>query len=208
MNKQMYDRFIKNRHPYPGYNFCMFLDGVKIGCKSISGLTLTKDNFEAFHEGGYNNNVSIHRDSRKEANRLVLQKGLGFFNPAKFLPKIHVMLLLVYDADAKKPIHAYAFSPGYVESISVSEFNATESSVIIDTIEILYDFAIEIDLTGRTTPIMYMQQLAAEAEEEAYSLEQQSRTVDSIREHNAAVRAAKKSAAGAEDSGDTENIEY
>lgn len=208
MDKKMHDMFIKNSYPYPGYNFCMFLDGVKIGFKSISGLTLTKDKFEPFHEGGDNNNIHIHRDSRTDANRLVLTKGLGFFNPAKFLPKIHVMLLLVYDADMKKPIHAYAFSPGYVENISVSDFNATESSVIIDTIEILYDFAIEIDLTGRTTPVMYAQMMAAEAEEAAYSLDRQNRTVSEIARHNAEVRMNKRKKTAPHDESVTDSIEY
>ena len=113
-----------------------------------------------------------------------------------------------YDADMKKPIHAYAFSPGYVENISVSDFNATESSVIIDTIEILYDFAIEIDLTGRTTPVMYAQMMAAEAEEAAYSLDRQNRTVSEIARHNAEVRMNKRKKTAPHDESVTDSIEY
>lgn len=178
-------------YPYPGYNFCMFLDGLKIGFKTVSGLTLKKENYTPYHEGGDNFFVGIHRNSKSDANRLTLTKGLGFFNPSKLMSKVNVMLMVVFD-NSGKPIHAYAFSPGYIESVTVSDFNAQESSVIIDTTVIMYDFAVEIDLTGRTTMAAYVAKTISDVTSASDREQRTSETVARIAKHNAEVLAAKK----------------
>ncbi|MGN0596252.1 MAG: hypothetical protein ACI4J1_02850 [Ruminiclostridium sp.] len=188
--------FLTSAYPYSGYNFCMILDGFKLGFKSVSGLTLKKDNYIAHHEGGYNMTVGIHRAEKREINHLTLTKGLGFFNPSKLMSKIHVMMLLVFGED-RKLLHAYVFSPGFVESVSVSDFDAQESRLLIDTTVIAYDFAVEIDLTGRTTPIAYAMSIAARIAEQSAAETASENTVKKIREHNESVKKHKESAADA-----------
>lgn len=184
--------FLTSAYPYSGYNFCMILDGFKLGFKSVSGLTLKKENYVAHHEGGYNMTVGIHRAEKRDINHLTLTKGLGFFNPSKLMSKIHVMMLLVFGDDASL-LHAYVFSPGYVESVSVSDFDAQESRLLIDTTVIAYDFAVEIDLTGRTTPVAYAMSIAARIAEQSAAENAADDAVKKIKEHNQKVKEQKES---------------
>jgi len=183
--------FLTSAYPYSGYNFCVVLDGFKLGFKSVSGLTLRNENYSAFHEGGKNLTVAVHRGEKKELNHLTLKKGLGFFNPSKLMSKIHVMILMVFDS-GKTLRHAYVFSPGYVESVSVSDFNAQESTLLIDTTVIAYDYAVEIDLTGRTTPAAYAMSLAQRLMEQSAIESETAETVRRIREHNEQAQLLKK----------------
>ncbi len=182
--------FLTSAYPYSGYNFCVVLDGFKLGFKSVSGLVLRNENYSAFHEGGENLTVAVHRGEKNELNHLTLKKGLGFFNPSKLMSKIHVMILMVFDG-SKKLSHAYVFSPGYVESVSVSEFNAQESTLLIDTTVIAYDYAVEVDLTGRTTIAAYTMSIAQRLIEQSAIESETAETVRRIREHNEQARLTK-----------------
>lgn len=196
--------FLTSAYPYSGYNFCMVLDGFKLGFKSVSGLTLKKENYSAFHEGGNNLTVAVHRGEKRDLNHLTLTKGLGFFNPSKLMSKIHVMILMVFGDDGSL-LHAYVFSPGYVESVSVSDFDAQESKLLIDTTVIAYDYAVEIDLTGRTTPVAYAMSIAARISERYEAASAAEANVKKVKEHNEKVRQQKKSAAQA---GSAPPVEY
>ena len=172
-----------NAYPFPGYNFCVYMDAVKIGFQSVSGLTLKKDSYAAFHEGGSNFSIEMHREEKKEPNRLVLSKGLGFFNPSKSLSKIAVLLLVVHD-ERHKPIHAYYFTNAYVEQVTVSEFDAEQSRALIDTTTIIYDSAIEVDLSRIMDAAAYLNR-SSSAQEEGTAANP---TVERIRKHNEEVR--------------------
>lgn len=196
--------FLTSAYPYSGYNFCMVLDGFKLGFKSVSGLTLKKENYSAYHEGGDNLTVAVHRGEKRELNHLTLTKGLGFFNPSKLMSKINVMILMVFGDDGSL-LHAYVFSPGYVESVSVSDFDAQESKLLIDTTVIAYDFAVEIDLTGRTTPVAYAASIAARYAEQAAAESATRANIEKIKEHNKKIAEQKQSAAK---SGSAPPVEY
>ncbi len=184
-------RIINGNYPYPGYNFCMFLDGYKIGFKSVSGLTLKNDSYAPFHESGSNFELEVHRNAKTELNRLTLTKGVGTFNPSKIMSKINVMLMLVY-SESGQPVRGYAFSAGYVESVTVSEFDAQDSRVIIDTTVILYDRAAEVDLTGSSSVEAYALQQTNLAVEKSFRQLQNAANAAKISEHNAKVKAKLK----------------
>ncbi len=183
--------FLASAYPYPGYNFRVVLDGYSLGFKSVSGLTLRNENYSAFHEGGENLTVAVHRGEKSELNHLTLKKGLGFFNPSKLMSKINVMILMVFD-EGKKLSHAYVFSPGYVESVSVSDFDAQDNALLIDTTVIAYDFAVEVDMTGRTTPDAFKRFLRQRLEEQTAAETAAADTIRRIKEHNARARLLKK----------------
>lgn len=183
-------------YPFPGYNFCVVIDTVKLGFRSVSGLTLKKDAYAPFHEGGDNFSLAIHREEKKEPSRLILSKGVGSFNPSKDMSKVSVLLLLVLD-EHHIPIHAYYFTNAFVEQVTVSDFDAAESRVMIDTTTIIYDSATEIDLSGRTGRGAYLKQVAAQAK--AALIDPGAETTERIREHNRKIkeeRQKKASAAG------------
>ncbi len=172
-------------YPFPGYNFCVVIDTVKLGFRSVSGLTLKKDSYTPFHEGGENFSLAIHREEKKEPSRLVLTKGVGSFNPTKDMSKVSVLLLLVLD-EHHLPVHAYYFTNAFVEQITVSDFDAAESRVMIDTTTIIYDSATEIDLSGRTSRSAYKRQNAAQALAALADIGTQ--TTERIREHNRKIK--------------------
>lgn len=194
---------LTSAYPFSGYNFCVVLDGFKLGFQTVSGLTLRNESYTAFHESGHNLTVAVHRQEKKELNHLTLTKGLGFFNPSKLLSKIHVMILMVFSEGGTLQ-HAYVFSPGYVEKVSVSDFNAQESRLLIDTTVIAYDFAVEIDLTGRTTPVAYAMNIAARIEEKSQAERTAEANVRKIEEYNKQVKLRQKQ----ESSSSAPPIEY
>ncbi len=191
VNIKDYRRIINGSYPYPGYNFCMFLDGYKIGFKSVSGLTLRKENYSPFHESGDNFELEVHRNAKSELNKLILTKGVGTFNPTKLMSKINVMLMLVY-GESGDPKIGYAFSAGYVESVTVSDFEAAESKLIIDTTVILYDKAVEIDLTGNSSNLAYVQRQQDLRAAKAFENGASSANIAHIKAHNAKVKASSK----------------
>ncbi len=188
-----------NAYPFPGYNFCVYMDALKTGFRSVSGLTLKKDSYTAFHEGGDNFSIAVHREEKKEPNRLVLSKGVGTFNPAKFISKVAVLLLVVHD-EHHQPIHAYFFTGAYVEQVVVSDFDAEQSRVLIDTATIIYDSATEVDISGRTGVSAYLKSSGAGEDDSAVT----SASVERIRQHNEEIR---KKRAEQHDSGTKAPIE-
>ncbi len=185
-------------YPFPGYNFCVYLDALKIGFRSVSGLTIKKDSYTAFHEGGDNFSLALHREERKEPNRLVLSKGVGAFNPAKSISKVAVLLLVVHD-EHHTPIHAYYFTGAYVEQVVVSDLDAEQSRVLIDTATIIYDSATEVDLSGRTGFSAYLKSSGGQDNSAVTSA-----SVERIRRHNEEIR---KNRAERQDSGAKAPIE-
>ncbi len=169
----------------------MFLDDLKIGFQSVSGLVLKKEKYDPFHESGENFELAVHRGSKTELNRLTLTKGVGAFNPSKLMSKINVMLMLVYDS-AGIPVRGYAFSAGYVESVSVSDFNAEQSRVLIDTTVILYDWAVEVDLIGASSAELYAIMSAQKAFEKSRISLISGVNAAKIAAHNAAVKEKKQ----------------
>ncbi len=178
-------------YPFPGYNFCLYIDALKIGFRSVSGLTLKKDAYTAFHEGGTNFGLSILREEKKEPCRMTLSKGVGSYNPAKSMSKITVLILMVMD-EYHKPVHAYYFSNAYVEQVTVSDLDAESSQTMIDSITIIYDSATEIDLSGRTGISAYREQLSAAAAENSGTSEA---NIERIRQHNEEIRRKRSEAA-------------
>ncbi len=175
-------------YPFRGYNFCVFMDMYKIGFKTISGLTLRNDSYVAFHEGGQNFSVDLHRDRRNDINHLTLTKGLGSFNPSKKMSTVGVFLLVVFN-DFGIPLNAYSLSCARIESVTVSDFDALTSQCIIDTTVIAYDQATEIDLACVNTLAGYGLQTAAEIAEIAAKAVTTAKNVADIAAHNAKVSA-------------------
>lgn len=169
-------------YPYSGYNFCMILDGYKIGFQKASGITLRNDNYYPYHEGGFNQSVSIFRNENKDYNELVLEKGVGFFNPTKLQTSFGVMLLVAYNA-RHEVARVYGFSGGIVSKITVSEFDASTSKVQIDTTSILYDSAFEIELDGNQKD-RYMAEKGAGQTQAAMTGEAGLMSIQRIKSHN------------------------
>lgn len=187
----MNEESIAKQYPFPGYNFCMYFDDVRVGFKSISGLTVKKNNFQAYQEGGNNAFLEVQLNRKTELNRLTLTKGVGYFNPAKIKSKINMMLLLVFDTNNELLV-GYAFSPGYVESITVSDFDAVDSKVMLDTTVILYDYVEEVNFSDRVY-ISYNDESKLQTTASQEKAQRNNVSTDEIAKSNKAAAAMSKS---------------
>lgn len=169
----------------------MYFDDVRVGFKSISGLTVKKNNFQAYQEGGNNAFLEVQLNRKTELNRLTLTKGVGYFNPAKIKSKINMMLLLVFDTNNELLV-GYAFSPGYVESITVSDFDAVDSKVMLDTTVILYDYVEEVNFSDRVY-ISYNDESKLQTTASQEKAQRNNVSTDEIAKSNKAAAAMSKS---------------
>lgn len=125
-----------------GYNFYVELNGIAMSFSRVSGLG-KGTSMETIQEGGLNNRIHFLRGAAEEQS-LTLEYGttsdtaaLDQLVPGRYLPKgvyIHVM----NDAfDRSKS--SYALSGCYIKKINFGELNASDSRLLISTIEITYD---------------------------------------------------------------------
>jgi phage tail-like protein len=146
------------RYPIPGFHFMVTFDGLPFGIaiidsqfSEVSGLTAELAT-EELTEGGENR--FVHKlPVRVKYPNLVLKRGLfplstplirwakEAINNLDIKP-CSVMVTLLNDLHV--PVKIWNFSNAYPVKLQVSDFKATDNSLVIETIELAYDYFHEL----------------------------------------------------------------
>lgn len=127
----------------PGHNFLLLLGPLKLSFSKITGID-NELSIEMIHEGGVNDRVIPLYTPKKTYGKLIFQHGIGDFNlmnqnftMASFGHLLQLPGTIVSFSNNK--IHRiYCFTQCAPVKWSISELDATNSSVIIDTIEVIH----------------------------------------------------------------------
>ena len=125
-----------------GYNFFVEINGLAMSFSRVSGLAKSAS-MQPMQEGGFNGRVHFLRGSVEEQS-LTLEYGtttdttaLEQLVPGRYLPK-GVYVNVMNDAFHSSKC-SYALSGCYIKRINFGELNASDSRLIINNIEIVYD---------------------------------------------------------------------
>lgn len=128
-----------------GYNFFVEINGIAMSFSRVSGLGRSAA-MQSFQEGGFNNRVHYLRGNMEEQS-LTLEYGtttemaaLDQLMPGRYLPK-GVYIQVMNDAFESSQC-SYSLSGCYIKKINFGELNASESRLMINSIEITYDHMI------------------------------------------------------------------
>jgi phage tail-like protein len=140
-----------NYYPPVAFHFRVDIDGLTTGDKDasfqeVSGLNATVGEF-TYNEGGENR--FVHRlPDRITYDKLVLKRGMlvgsaliAWFRDAvesfRFDPKDLVVTLL---NENHEPLEAWNFVKAYPVKWSISNFNAQGNEVVVETIELAFQY--------------------------------------------------------------------
>ena len=125
-----------------GYNFFVEINGIAMSFSRVSGLSKSAS-MEPMQEGGFNGRVHFLRGNMEDQS-LTLEygtttdtKALEQLVPGRYLPK-GVYINVMDDAYNSSKL-SYALSGCYIKRINFGELNASDSRLIINNIEIVYD---------------------------------------------------------------------
>ena len=125
-----------------GYNFFVELNGIAMSFSRVSGLG-RGTSFQSVQEGGLNGRVHYLRGTVEEQT-VTLEYGttndtavLDQLVPGRYLPK-GVYINVMNDAFESSRC-SYTLSGCYIKNIRFGELNASESRLMINTIELTYD---------------------------------------------------------------------
>ena len=128
-----------------GYNFYVELNGIAMSFSRVSGLSRSAS-MQPFQEGGFNSRVHYLRGNMDEQS-LTLEygttaevKALDQLMPGRYLPK-GVFVQVMNDAFENSHC-SYSLSGCYIKRINFGELNASDSRLVINSIEITYDHMI------------------------------------------------------------------
>ena len=146
-----------NYYPPVAFHFRVDIDGLTTGDKDVSfqevsGLNATVGEY-TYNEGGENR--FVHRlPDRITYDKLVLKRGMlvgsaliGWFRDAveafRFDPKDIVVTLL---NENHEPLEAWNFVKAYPVKWSISDFNAQGNEIVVETIELVYQYFIRMEV--------------------------------------------------------------
>lgn len=129
-----------------GYNFMVFLGPVELPCSKVSGIMSIKDT-ETIAEGGVDNRVYTLDATPSTEKILILERGASLSVTAdyilqpgyRFSTDILVFVLDIY----KVPRWLYTFTGGYVKKVSYTDFDAMRSEIVIEKMEIAYEWMLK-----------------------------------------------------------------
>jgi phage tail-like protein len=151
---------VPNETPYyppVGFHFEVTIDGIgdsssiDIQFQEVSGLN-AEIGLETIKEGG-ENRFEHRLPGRSKYGNLVLKRGLvEMFDSNAYLwfqdavtgvafdPQTVTIKLMTQDDDGFFPLSEWSFVRAYPVKWSVSSFKATENAIVIDTLELAYQF--------------------------------------------------------------------
>ena len=125
-----------------GYNFIVYLEGKKIPFQRVSGLA-DQGSFETLREGGRNSVVYSLRNQADSQRTVTLEKGLlsdememTLYQPGYRLKEEIAVFMLGQNQRIRK---AYYLQGCVVNKISLSDFAASDSTLVTGTIELSYE---------------------------------------------------------------------
>ena len=124
------------------YNFFVEINGIAMSFSRVTGLGRSTS-MQPVQEGGFNSRVHFLRGNAEEQS-LTLEYGtttdttaLEQLIPGRYLPK-GVYINVMDDAFSSSKC-SYALSGCYIKRINFGDLSASESRLIINSIEITYD---------------------------------------------------------------------
>lgn len=122
------------------YRFVVYVLGVGLGFRSISGIKMSAA-FEPLQVGGQNNYPVMLAVPVKEAGKLVMERGvtplraLGMFNPGtKLADEMQISIL----TELGLPGVSYSVKEPLLESIELSKLDAQDSTVLVETFSVFH----------------------------------------------------------------------
>mgnify|MGYP002644017828 CR=1 FL=1 len=127
--------------PIPGYRFTVFLNGLVMGYKNISGISREIET-ESYKEGGLNTKVHIFPKACGKESVLCMEKGVykGVGHP--FYPvgeKLPGVLMLAVTDSFGIPAKSYIFNGLLIKKWEAGDLNAEENSLFIERFEVCYE---------------------------------------------------------------------
>lgn len=127
----------------PGHNFLLLIGPLELSFSKITGID-NELSIETIREGGVNDRVITLYTPKKDYGKLTFQHGIGDFNlmnqnftMARFGYLLQLPGTIVSFSNNK--IHRiYCFSQSAPVKWSISELDASNGSIIIDTIEMIH----------------------------------------------------------------------
>lgn len=126
-----------------GYNFQVYFDDRKVSFARVSGIEKSIST-ESFSEGGMNHRSYIIGKANQTENIMTFERGYTISNtksgfelePGYRFEKDVCIYVMNENAKAEK---AYYLSGGVVRKVSIGDFDASRSELLIEKIEIIYE---------------------------------------------------------------------
>ena len=145
-------------YPPVGFHFRVDIEGIssgdsEISFQEVSGINATVGEF-TFKEGGENR--FVHRlPDRVTYDKLILKRGMlvgsqmiSWFKDAvesfQFDPKDITVTLLNGD---REPLESWSFVKAYPVKWSFSNFNAQQNEIVVETIELAYQYFTRLEVS-------------------------------------------------------------
>lgn len=123
-------------YPVLGTNYFVIIGMSVLSFSKISGINLFSQSTKAINEGGRYEPYIVEEPNEK-LNKITFEKGLGTVNIMNIVNSAKSMIIVIKDSNNKiKGI--YYTGTMLIESISISELEASKSNVLIQKMEISY----------------------------------------------------------------------
>ena len=133
---------------YKNYNFKVEVNGVPMSFVKVAGLERSAS-MQPIQEGGFNSHVHYLQDAAGGERAVLLEYGMAKSNqaltqltPGRYLPK--GVTVMVLGDDLSKPVVAYSMDGCYIRRISFGDLNAKDGGLIVNSLEIVYNYITEI----------------------------------------------------------------
>ncbi len=123
-------------YPMLSHQYDVILGGVLTSFSKISGLVLKSAEVTAINEGG-RNQPYLFRDSRKNVYTMTLEKGYGTMDLLELSHKITDVTILLRNQNGHI-VQAYATSYAVVQEIKLSNLEAADTKILIQSMTIAY----------------------------------------------------------------------
>lgn len=123
-------------YPMLSYQYDVILGGVLTSFSKISGMVLKSAEVTAVNEGG-RNQPYLFRDSRKNIHTMTLEKGYGTLDLLELSNKVIDVTILLRKQDLSI-VQAYATSYAVVQEIKLSDLEASDTKVLIQSMTVAY----------------------------------------------------------------------
>lgn len=123
--------------PVSGYQFQVLINQKSISFSKVQNLVMEQE-YEQVQEGGTNDRVLLFRAPKAQADVLRLERGVWSGEAPKLVPGQRLRNLTILVLRNRLPVKIYAIDAGVVKSVTVSDLDALNGEVLIETMEILH----------------------------------------------------------------------
>lgn len=126
-----------NEYPIISNGYYVVLGTILTSFSRISGITLKSSELKPVNEGG-SNKPYIFRDTKKEFNTITFEKGYGTLDVMELIDELNTMTIIIKGND-KSVQGVYCTDRAVVQTVTLSDLEASESKVLIQSMTIAYN---------------------------------------------------------------------